>query len=65
MQAGLGGDQLFGLRGQLGEVGRERGVVYACVCEGLTCTNARSNFAGELPIDSGRHVLPNYCRFFG
>ena len=65
MQAGLGSDQLFGLRGQLREVGRKRGVVYACVCERLTRTNARSNFAGELPIDSGRHVVPNYCRFFG
>ena len=65
MQTGLGGNQLLGLRGQLGEVGGECRIVYAGVCERLTRTNARRDFAGELPIDSGRHVVPNYCRFFG
>ena len=65
MQSGLCGDELFGLRGELGEVGGQRRIVDPRVCERLARASAGCDFAGELPIDSGRHVVPNYCCFFG
>jgi len=62
---GLGGYELFGLHGELGKVRGERRVIDRGVGERLASAGARRNFAGEVPVDSGRHVGPNYCCFLG
>ena len=63
---GLGGDELLRLarsarRSRTASVGS----LIRGLGEGLAGAGARRDFAGELPIDSGRHVGPNYCCFLG
>ena len=52
-QAGGLGDQLLGLGGELGEVGRERGVVVR-LGERLAAGDADGDALGERPVDGDR-----------